>query len=101
MTAVRQGDVGHDAMPLRGIVAPVEPHEVKCREAIVGSVVSFVGAVVGQSARVVEKEHAAEGVEFFLQHHAEAEVAHGVAVFYSFVVEIASGVVDQFGAFGT
>ena len=66
-----------------------------------GAVVCFVDAVVGQGARVVEKEHAAEGVEFFLQHHAEAEVAHGVAVFYSFVVEIATGVVDSFGAFGT
>ncbi len=94
MSAVRQSDVGHDAVPLGGVVASVEPHEVKCREAVVGSVVSFVGAGVGQGACVVEKEHAAEGVEFFLQHHAEAEVAHGVAVFYSFVVEIASGVVD-------
>ena len=94
MTAVRQSDVGHDAVPLGGVVASVEAQEVESGEAVVGSVVSFVGAGVGQGAGVVEKEHAAEGVEFFLQHHTEAEVAHGVAVFYSFVVEIASGVVD-------
>ena len=101
MSAVRQGYIGHDAVPLGGVVASVEAQEVESGEAVVGAVVCFVGAVVGQGARVVEKEHAAEGVEFFLQHHAEAEVAHGVAVFYSFVVEIATGVVDSFGAFGT